>query len=344
MDAILTTRRRLLVAGGAAGLLGACGRGQDATLHLTGTTMASLYNLKLPRAALGGIRIEAIQDEVQRALDAVEQRMSMFRPDSELSRFNRAAASHPIALSDELMAVFATAREVSALARGAFDITVEPLVQAWGFGTEKRHSPPPAPPARSGVSWLDLQLDAQHRSAFKRADLQADLGGIAKGYGVDRAALAMEALGLRDYMIEAGGEVRTRGVNCAGRPWRIGIEEPDATPPRAYRAVPLSGLSMATSGDYRNYYESGGRRYCHEIDPASGAPIRHQLCSVSVVDGNCTRADALATALIVLGPEAGFSVAVRNGLAAYFIERRAPGRFEARATPAFAALSATAAA
>ncbi len=141
-------------------------------------------------------------------------------------------------------------------------------------------------------------------------------------------------------MVEVGGEVRTRGVNAAGQAWRIGIEEPDAMPQRARWVVPLSGRAMATSGDYRNYFFEDGRRYSHEIDPLAGAPIRHSLCSVTVVADDCMRADALATALIVLGAERGRALAERSGIAAQFIERVREGGYRDSMTPAFAALGA----
>ena len=142
-------------------------------------------------------------------------------------------------------------------------------------------------------------------------------------------------------MVEAGGEVRTRGRNAEGRPWQIAIERPDAMPQRAHFIVPLSGLSMATSGDYRIYFERGGRRYSHEIDPGTGQPIRHGLASVSVVAPECGYADAMATALIVLGPEKGYALAAARNIAAHFIVREPDGALRDRQTPAFAALGGT---
>jgi thiamine biosynthesis lipoprotein len=157
---------------------------------------------------------------------------------------------------------------------------------------------------------------------------------------VDAAARMLDALGVAHYMVEVGGEVRAKGVNGSGAAWQIGVEQPDAMPQRARYVVPLAGRAMATSGDYRIYFEQDGRRYSHEIDPTTGTPIAHRLCSATVVADDCMRADALATALIVLGPERGFALAEAAGIAAHFIERRAPGRFSDRMTPAFAALGA----
>jgi thiamine biosynthesis lipoprotein len=346
MDAILSPRRRSLVLGLGAVALTGCGRAPDTAetpryLHFNGTTMGSTYNVRLRARESDTARLRAV---IQAALDEVDDRMSMFQPQSELSTLNRTAPGTPIALSDELHDVLSAACEVSRWSDGAFDVTVAPLVEQWGFGTRtSRRVPAPGAVAaeRRRVDWRSLALDASRRTAVKRhAGLQADLGGIAKGYGVDRAVAALETRGVQDFMVEVGGEVRTRGVNATGHAWRIGIEEPDAMPQRARWVVPLSGRAMATSGDYRNYFFEDGQRYSHEIDPLAGAPIRHSLCSVTVVADDCMRADALATALIVLGADRGRALAERSSVAAQFIERLPDGSFKDSMTPAFAALGA----
>jgi thiamine biosynthesis lipoprotein len=346
MDAILSTRRRSLMLGGLGlGTLGALalasrripGTVDGKLLHFSGETMGSTYNVKLvhPSTDLGGL-----QQEVHAALDAVDRRMSMFRADSELSAFNRAGRA-PFTMSAELFEVFAAAQEISRWSDGAFDITVAPLVEAWGFGTAKRRAVPADADlraSRAAVDWRGLALDPPTRTVAKaRSSMQTDLGGIAQGYGVDAAAAVLDGHGVEHYLVEVSGEVRTRGLNAQGEPWRIGIEEPDAMPQRARHIVPLSGRSMATSGDYRNYFEQDGQRYSHEIDPATGAPIRHSLCSVTVIAASCMRADALATALIVLGPQRGLALAEAGGLAAQFIVRRGTDLVDEQ-TRAFAAL------
>jgi len=346
MDMLLSPRRRRLlgVIGGLGSLsLAGCGRHSAGPApQFGGATMGTTYVVKLAGAHLAPARLQALQADVQTALDGVDQGMSLYRPESELMRLNRHPAALPLPLSADLYAVLEAAQKVAALSQGAFDVSVAPLVNAWGFGAEKRRGVPPADEIRgrrAAVDWRSLSLDPQRRSASKAdAALQADLGGIAKGYGVDLAARAIEAAGIEHYMIEAGGEVRTRGRNAKGEPWRIGIEEPDAVPPRARRVVPLSGRAMATSGDYRNYFEQDGRRYSHEIDPRSAAPIAHGLASATVIADDCMTADALATALIVLGPQAGWALAQRQGIAAWFIVRDRDGRLHDRASDAFIAL------
>jgi thiamine biosynthesis lipoprotein len=176
--------------------------------------------------------------------------------------------------------------------------------------------------------------------AKSRDGVRADLSGIAKGYGVDLAARALDSLGATDYLVEAGGEVRVRGRNAEGKPWRVGIERPDVAGQQAYVVVPLDGLSMATSGDYRIYFEEGGQRYSHEIDPATREPVRGNLASVTVVAKDCAWADAMATALFVMGAERAYAFAADSGMAAFFIERAEGGRLVDRQTPAFAKLGA----
>jgi thiamine biosynthesis lipoprotein len=245
-------------------------------------------------------------------------------------------------MSPALFGVLEAAHEVSAWSDGAFDITVAPLVESWGFGTVKKRAVPAETEVRvhrAAVGWRGLAFSPAARSVVKSSGAtQVDLGGIAKGYGVDVAAAALERRGVEHYMIEVGGEVRTRGLNAKGEAWRIGIEEPDAMPQRARHVVPLAGRAMATSGDYRNYFEQGGRRYSHEIDPATGTPVTHAVASVTVVADDCMRADALATALIVLG-ESGFALAESSGVAAQFIVRRGTELVD-HETTAFAALGA----
>jgi thiamine biosynthesis lipoprotein len=189
-----------------------------------------------------------------------------------------------------------------------------------------------------------IGLDRAAGTLTRHAAVWANLSGIAKGYGVDAAALALDALGIADYMVEVGGELRARGRNSSGRPWQIAIERPDAMPRRALRIVPLEGRSLATSGDYRNYFVQQGRRYSHEIDPGSAAPVTHALASVSVVAADCALADAWTTALFVLGPERGYAAAVRHTLAAHFVVRRPDGTFSEHQTAGFKALGAQVAA
>jgi len=343
MDALLSTRRRALLAGaaGAAALAGCGLRARQATLHLSGETMGTTYHIRIAHSTFGGSQRDALHEAVHAALDRVNRGMSLHRDDSELARFNRHRGDTPFAMSRELFDVFAAAQSVSEWSRGAFDITVEPLVESWGFGPHQHRTVPSKTTVvarQKAVDYRALRLNFEEHSVTKvHAGTSADLNGIAKGYGVDLATRVLDAQGIGNYMVEAGGEVRARGVNADGRAWQIGIEQPDAMPQRAHYVAPLANRAMATSGDYRIYFERDGARYCHEIDPARGAPIDHGLASVTVVADDCMHADALATALIVLGLDKGFALAEAKGIAAYFIQRDG-GALRDRLTSAFAAL------
>jgi len=344
MDALISPRRRSLVTGlASASLLAACGERRNVhaapVAEFRGPAMGATYTLKL--AGIAGLAAEAARDAVHDALQSIERRMSTYLPDSELSRLNRSEAGTPLVLSADTFAVLALAREIAQETGGAFDVTVAPLVDAWGFGPSRDRRVVAQHERRAllpRVGRDKLALDAGRRTAVKaRADVAADLSAIAKGYGVDQAARALDALGVAHYMIEAGGEVRTRGRNAEASPWQIAIEAPDAVPQKPWLVLPLSGLSLATSGDYRIFFESDGRRYCHEIDPQAGQPIDNGVASVSVVAPDCARADAMATALMVMGEARGAAFAAERGIAAYFIVRDGP-RLRGRASPAFDAL------
>ena len=341
-----TFRRRTLLQGlGAASLLSACSApfagSNRSSAEFTGLTMGSHYRVKLAGRGLGDAAQRAAAEAVAVAFARVDLAMSTHRPHSELSRFNAHAQASPFALSADTLAVFGLAQQASAATQGAFDVTVGPLVDAWGFGPGRRERVPHAGERQAleqGVGWRQLQVDAAAGTVRKaHARVRADFSGIAKGYGVDRAAQALEALGIENYLIDAGGEVRTRGRNAQGAPWQVAIEQPVPGPRIPRYVVPLSGQAIATSGDYRIFFERDGQRYSHEIDPTTGRPIDGRLASVSVVASTGAWADALGK-LIVLGPERGYACAVERGIAAHFIVREADGRLHDVATPAFAAL------
>jgi thiamine biosynthesis lipoprotein len=351
----LATRRTALAAALGAFALLATGCGERSRLltlpgggrAFHGLTMGSTYTVKIATPGATEATMAAAQTAVADALADVVARMSHYDAGSELSRLNRQPLGVPFALSAPTRKVFEVAQAVKSASDGAFDVAIGRAVDEWGFGPGER--PRTVPPAQAV-----LQLQALHRGGAltldpaagtltRHADVWANLSGIAKGYGVDRAALALEQLGIADYMIEVGGEIRTRGNNAQGRPWQLAIERPDAMPQRALRIVPLAGRSLATSGDYRNFFMHQGRRYSHELDPRSAAPVAHALASVSVVADDCTLADAWATALFVLGPQRGLAAATRHGLAAHFVVRRVDGGFEEHQSAAFAALGSMAA-
>jgi thiamine biosynthesis lipoprotein len=310
-------------------------------VQLAGATMGTTWSVTLNASDLPTEARVAAANAIEAALADVDARMSTWREDSELSRFNGAPSTDPVAMSPESLEVFALAADVSQRSGGAFDVTVRPLVAAWGFGAGAR--PPGEEPSAAELAALGervgyalLVVDREAGTLQKlRPDVEADLSAIAKGYAVDQVAAALEGLGHDDYLVEVGGELRVRGERPAGGPWRLAIERPDPDGRAIHAVLLLDAGALATSGDYRSFWENGGQRRAHIIDPRTGRPSTHGLASVSVVHPDAVSADAWATALSVLGPEEGLALARAEGLAAYFIARSADGSLEAFATPDF---------
>ena len=313
-------------------------------LHIfDGATMGTTYAVRVVTAdRWDQPRRVRIGDLIQAALDDIESKMSHYRPSSELSRFNQARATAPFRVSSETFDVVRHAYELGELTGGALDVTVGPLVNAWGFGPAEPDSLPPDPALLSrlrdhtGYTKLELHPAA---STLRKTDpeLECDLSAVAKGYGVDRVAAVLREEGLTRFMVEVGGEIVAVGLNQQGGAWRIAIERPTMEG-GIQRVVPLRGQAMATSGAYRNVREVDGHVFSHTIDPRTGRPVAHQLASVSVIAELCVVADGLATALEVLGPDDGYALAVERGWAALFLVRDDTGAIRERTTPAFESL------
>ena len=314
-------------------------------IHLRGETMGTIYNVKcLPGAdssfgdRSGPERLQALVDARLAEINAL---MSTYDPASEISRFNASRSDAPFKVSPETLRVLSLAQSISEVTGGAFDITVGPLVNAFGFGagSHGRHPPDEArlQALRANVGYHLLNIDAQAGTVAKaRPGVYVDLAAIAKGYGVDAIAALLEKQGFENYMVEIGGEVRAHGVNVRGVAWRIGVERPQDEGQSIERVISVADVGVATSGDYRNFYMVDGKRLSHTIDPRTGRPIAHHLASVTVVDPACARADALATALMVLGPDEGAALADRLGIRALFLVRMGEKRFNEIESRAFA--------
>lgn len=281
-----------------------------------------------------------VQDEVEALLAEVNLSMSTYRPDSEINTFNAHDANRWFSSSDGFLTVLEAALDVGQKSAGAYDVTVGALVDLWGFGPGDIIEEPPAKDEivdlLSRVGQANLRLDVYKRSILKQSDLSVDLSSLAKGYAVDQVAQWLSVQGIRRYMVEVGGEMRLSGLSARGDPWRIAIEQPKISERSIAITLSLTDVAIATSGDYRNYFEADGRRYSHSIDPRTGYPVTHDLVSVTVVHQSCMMADAWATALIVLGAEQAMAVAQAQGLAVYFI-RRLDDEFVHSQTPLFAA-------
>jgi len=284
-------------------------------------------------------RLDALADGIEKVLEEVDASMSTWRPDSELSRFNNLAdQSDWTEISPALYEVLTRSREISELTGGAFDVTVGPVVNLWGFGPEARPEEVPSDEQLASVmastGYQNLELRAQPPAVRATPNQYLDLSAIAKGYGVDAVAHYLAAEGLSAYLVEIGGEVSAYGRKPDGEMWRLAIEQPVSGQRQVNRVVVIGNRAMATSGDYRNYYESDGQRFSHTIDPETGRPISHNLASVTVVAADCMTADALATAFNVMGPEKAKALATRENIAAYFIVRGDNG-FVTDYSPAF---------
>ncbi len=284
---------------------------------------------------------------VGEALERVRSRASASLTASDLSRVNSADAGVETPVSVETLEMLREAERVSALTGGAFDVTGAPLARLWGLGPASSTISAPPPESeiereRARVGFGNLELDDDSMSVTKRtASLEIDLSGLATAYALDLAAAALEERGHKNYMIEAGAVVRTRGKDAAGEPWRVPIVKPGPGGGEIQRNVPLSGFSMASSGDYRGADDAealGGKLHAHLVDPRTGRPLDHGLISVTVLGDDCLTAHALATGLLVLGPEEGLRLAVAEDIAALFLVRLETGSLEERATPAFAEL------
>ncbi|MCU0287433.1 MAG: FAD:protein FMN transferase [Acidobacteria bacterium] len=269
-------------------------------------------------------------------LETVNKQMSMWREDSEISRFNRYQETGWFDVSSDTALVIAEALQTSEKSGGAFDITVGPLINLWGFGPAKEKKEIPDETqikealTKTGYRKLSVRLNPP---AVQKIDpgIYCDLSAIAKGFGVDKVSEYIEGKGFTKYLVEIGGEVRSRGINAQGKPWHVAIASPDGSA-NYQKILFLKDASMATSGDYHNYFEKDGVRYSHTIDPHTGKPITHKLASVTVVHASCMTADAMATAIDVLGPEKGYEFALKENLPVFLVIRE-KDRFIEKMTP-----------
>lgn len=311
------------------------------TVH--GETMGTTWSVRAVLPAERSLR--AWHASIQATLDLVDGQMSTYKPQSPLSHFNAAPAGTWHALPAECFDVIAHALQIARDSGGAYDPTVGPLVNLWGFGPDACLCEPPSEQAiavaRERIGWWKLKLDATTRSVYQPGGISLDLSSVAKGYGVDLVGGHLDSLGIEAWLVEVGGELKGRGVKPDGSPWCIGVERPGAaTGAVEYmnqfsQVVMLSGRAIATSGDYRRQFESGGRSFSHHIDPRTGYPVPHVVASVSILARDAMHADPMGTLMTVLGPEQGLAYAKERGLAVMFILHGKTGP-EERLSPAFA--------
>lgn len=311
----------------------------ESPVTLEGEIFGTFYQVSIADPLTRGEASE-LEDGILAELESVDAAMSTWRDDAELMAFNRAPLGEWQPLSDHLIEVLAIGQSVAEASGGAFDMTVGDLVNLWSFGPEARPREVPSEAALAErlaqVGPDSLEVDAEARQARRLRDVFVDLSGVAKGHATDRVAGYLDRQGLEHYLVNLGGEIKVSGHRDGeSTPWRIGIEVPRDGRPEARHVLALERIAVATSGDYRNYFEEDGRRYSHTLDPRTGRPIEHRLASVTVAHPSDAWADAWATALSVLGEDAGMALARERGLAVLLLVRQGEG-WSSLASPALA--------
>jgi thiamine biosynthesis lipoprotein len=296
------------------------------TYELRGKTMGTHYQISLaisPPQTLTASHQQDLQQAIEQALASINQAMSTYQADSAISQFNRYQGTEWFPVSENLASVTQNALTISQQSHGTFDPTVYPLVKLWGFGEQFAQQIPDQQAlqtAKAKVGYENLQVRLQPPALKKnQGDLMLDLSAIAKGYAVDQISALLMQQGWQNHLVDIGGEVKAHGLNAKGIAWRIGIEQPDTTPQHVMQGVQLHNTSIATSGNYRNYFEVDGKRYSHTIDPTTGKPVTHTLASATVIHPQNEWADAYATTLMVLGLEKGLAFAEQYQLPVYLL-------------------------
>lgn len=293
----------------------------EKSVHLKGATMGTHYNVKFYSAHWD----ESLQTDVDSLLKGINQQMSTYIKTSEISYFNQFNRLGWLKISPEFFNVTKYALELAERTQGKYDPTIGPLVNLWGFGPKGERKVPKDEDVKKALLIVGhdkvLMNDKTFEIKKKVPGVYLDLSSLAKGHGVDAVAEFLTSKGIKSYMVEIGGEVRTSGEKPDHHKWSIAIEAPN---PKIHggpyqKVIKLNGTSMATSGNYRNFFESEHKRYSHTIDTLTGRPVIHRLASVSVIDASCMKADALATALMAMGPDKGFKFAKLNKIPAYFV-------------------------
>jgi len=299
-------------------------QGKDKTLILSGSTMGTTYSIQIvPSKNQKSFNKEILAKEISSILDEINNLMSTWQKDSEISQINNKPIGNWIPVSSDTLYVLELALEISKQSKGAFDVTVGSLVDLWGFGAAgvKRKIPDDAKiqQALLNSGYQNLIIDHKQKTLKKNTQFNLNLSAIAKGYAVDKIAKHLVKYKFYGYLVEIGGEIRAVGKKIDGSFWKIAIESPLTTSRQVHQVINITDRAIATSGDYRNYFEQNGQRYSHTINPITGKPITHKLASVTVVSDTAARADAIATALMVMGPENGIIFCEENSIAAYFI-------------------------
>lgn len=339
---LLARVRMLFMAAFCVLLIGCKMEKPDNRFDFSGTTMGTSYSVSLA-SQQPDLDVSGLQQQVEQLLSSINKKMSTYNPESELSLFNQQNSTEWVEMSPETIDLIQTARRVSRDTGGAYDITLGSVIDLWGFGPEPATSADKPSMDKildtmNNVGHQLLQISKDGTQLRKLVpDITVDLSSIAKGYAVDAVGKLLEGQTHNRYVVEIGGEIRSRGQSPDKKPWQIGIESPDPeTQVAGYVALAVESAHIATSGDYRNYREVGGERLSHIIDGRSGYPVNHNLASVTVMHGTTAQADAWATAFMVMGADEAIAVANKKGLAIAITVREGE-RFVNYSTAAFEA-------
>jgi len=319
-------------------LIAGCGNKE---VRFSGRTMGTVFHIKVVSSCFKPT--DHLKKKIEQRLREINQSMSTYIPDSEISRFNNVSQTdRPFCISNDFYNVLTVSASLYQMTQGAWDGTVRPLVALWGFSSRKKTDRVPAQEEINSIlqniGFDKIIIKANQCLIKKNPQIALDLGSIAKGFGTDQIAAMLRREGFDNFLVEIGGEVYASGVRQDGQKWRIGVNTPskEAAYNQVYKMVTLEDKAMATSGDYRQFFEIDGRRYSHVLDPRTGYPVQNGVASVSVMANDCTFADGLATALMVMGPGDGLALVKRlNDVECLIVTQSTDGRFNNYYSPGF---------
>ncbi|MFT6992043.1 MAG: thiamine biosynthesis lipoprotein [Paraglaciecola sp.] len=307
-------------------ILVACSPPTKQETHLTGPTMGTTYNVKF--VPVEGVDKQKLKQQIEQSLIDINQLMSTYIEDSELSLFNQWNSVESFPMSSQTIEVLNEAKRLGTMSNGLLDVTIGPLVNLWGFGPQSRPEKIPTDEiittTQQRIGLDKLKVGASWASKTEPT-LYVDLSTIAKGYAVDQLAEILQAHKISNFLVEIGGEMRLAGIKATGMPWKIAIEKPETDQRSVQKIISIGDNAVATSGDYRIYYEQDGVRYSHLINPVTGYPISHNLVSVTVIHPSSMTADGLATALNIMGKDKALQLAETYGIAVLMITKEKDG-------------------
>lgn len=320
-------------------LLIGCDSSPKGLVSYSGHTMGTTYHVTI----VADEKISVAQGDIDELLAGVNQTFSTYIDTSEVSLLNENNSDEWQRLSPALISLVAASQYISETSLGAYDITVAPLVDLWGFGPSFKPDDLPSQndidKVMQDIGYHKIIVNTEEGTLRKLSpNVHLDFSSIAKGYGVDEVANYIESRGFFNYMVEVGGEMRLRGHNPDGKKWRIAVEKPDSSKRSIQRVIKLSDIAVATSGGYRNFFIKDAVEYSHTIEPKTGNPVQHHLGSVTVLSDKCMTADAWATAFMVLGDKKGYDLAIEQKMAVLFIVKNGSEYHEVM-TPEFKRLT-----